>query len=50
MTLFEHVLKKSIVSNFQFDLIALPSKYVFMKLLLNANKIKTLGKSNKTVM
>ena len=42
--------EKSIVFNFQFDLITLASKDVFIKLLPNTNVIKTLDKSNKIVM
>ena len=41
--------EKSIVFNFQFDLITLASKDVFMKLIPNTNVI-TLDKSNKIVM
>ena len=41
--------EKSIVFNFQFDLITLASEDVFMKLLPNTNVI-TLDKSNKIVM
>ena len=36
--------EKSIVFNFQFDLITLASKDVFIKLLPNTNVIKTLDK------
>ena len=42
--------EKSIAFNFQFDLITLASKDVFIKLLPNTNVIKTLDKSSKTVM
>ena len=42
--------EKSIVFNCQFDLIILASKDVFIKLLPNTDVIKTLEKSNKTVM
>ena len=42
--------EKSIVFNFQFDLITLASKDVFIKLLPNTNVIKTLDKSSKIVM
>ena len=41
--------EKSIVFNFQFDLITLASKDVFIKLLPNTNVIKTLDKSSKIV-
>ena len=41
--------EKSIALNFQFDLITLASKDVFIKLLPNTNVIKTLDKSNKIV-
>ena len=41
--------EKSIAFNFQFDLITLASKDVFIKLLPNTNVIKTLDKSNKIV-
>ena len=41
--------EKSIALNFQFDLITLASKDVFIKLLPNTNVIKTLDKSSKIV-
>ena len=44
------VQRKSIVFNFQFELISSASKDVFIKLLLNIYVIKTLDKSNKIVM
>ena len=44
----QKILKKSIVFNFQ--LITLASKDVFIKILPNANVIKALDKSNKIVM
>ena len=42
--------EKSIVFNFQFALITLASKDVFIKLVANTNLIKTLGKSNEIVL
>ena len=42
--------EKSIALNFQFDLITLASKDVFIKLLPNTNVIKTLDRSNKIIM
>ena len=42
--------EKSIVFNFQFDLLTLASKDLFIKLLPNTNVVKTLDKSNNIVM
>ena len=49
MVLLE-VHEKRIVFNFQFELISLASKDVFIKLLPNIYVIKTFRKSNKIVM
>ena len=53
MTLLEHEAKgpkKSIVFNFQFDLISLASRDVFIKLLPNIYVVQTREKLNKIVM